>query len=108
MHTRSTFAHTQNDAGSTFHYLVSIPCPFLKMCLKHLPDNEFSNPPFLCNERMCIWYTPGACSVMSHDFLKKQLILKKASKPKGDIMGKGKDAKKSEKKKPLKTAKEKK
>ena len=40
--------------------------------------------------------------------LKKQLILKKASKPKGDIMGKGKDAKKSEKKKPLKTAKEKK
>ena len=40
--------------------------------------------------------------------LKKQLILKKVSKPKGDIMGKGKDAKKSEKKKPLKTAKEKK
>ena len=40
--------------------------------------------------------------------LKKQLILKKASKPKGDIIGKGKDAKKSEKKKPLKTAKEKK
>ena len=40
--------------------------------------------------------------------LKKQLILKKASEPKGDIMGKGKDAKKSEKKKPLKTAKEKK
>ena len=40
--------------------------------------------------------------------LKKQLILKKASKPKRDIMGKGKDAKKSEKKKPLKTAKEKK
>ena len=40
--------------------------------------------------------------------LKKQLILKKTSKPKGDIMGKGKDAKKSEKKKPLKTAKEKK
>jgi len=40
--------------------------------------------------------------------LKKQLILKKASKPKVDIMGKGIDAKKSEKKKPLKTAKEKK
>ena len=39
--------------------------------------------------------------------LKKQLILKKASKPKGDIMGKGKDAKKSEKKKPLKTLLEK-
>ena len=36
------------------------------------------------------------------------IILKKVSKPKGDIMGKGKDAKKSEKKKPLKTAKEKK
>jgi len=40
--------------------------------------------------------------------LKKRLILKKTNKPKGDIMGKGKDAKKSEKKKPLKTAKEKK
>lgn len=40
--------------------------------------------------------------------LKKQLILKKTSKPKVDIMGKGKDAKKSEKKKQLKISKEKK
>jgi hypothetical protein len=40
--------------------------------------------------------------------LKKQLILKKASKPKGDIMGKGKDAKKNVKKEPAKTPKEKK
>ena len=36
MLTRSTFVHAQNDAGSRFHYLASIPCPFLKNVLETL------------------------------------------------------------------------
>ena len=76
MLTRSTFAHAQNDSGSPFHSLAGIPCPFLKMCLKHSPDNEFSIPQF-CAKSEC---ASGTRLVHVLWFLlifkKKQLILK--------------------------------
>ena len=79
MHTRGTFAHTQNDAGSTFHSLVSIPCPFLKKCAwntHQTMNSRFLN--FCTKKRMCIWYTSAACFVISHDFHKNQLVRKMA------------------------------
>ena len=53
MLTRSTFAHAQNDAGSTFHSLVSIPCPFLKKCAWN--TNQTMNSRFLnfCAKSEC-------------------------------------------------------
>ena len=65
------------------HFIIwrAFRAHFWKMCLKHSPDSEFSIPPFLCQERMCLWYTSGACFVISHDFHKIQLIRKLAWNP---------------------------
>ena len=44
---------------------------FWKMRLKISPNNEFSIPPFFCQERFCLRYMSGGFCVIPYDFKKK-------------------------------------